>query len=70
MSLELARVLLEHGADMEAWDDEDERTTLLLGLRDGYLVFVHTLLRHGADTEARYKYDESPYTTQNKTTSM
>ena len=30
MSLELARVLLEHGADMEARDDDDKRTPLLL----------------------------------------
>jgi hypothetical protein len=53
MFLELARVLLERGADMEAWDDEDKRAPLLLGLRDGYADFAHILLRHGAETEAR-----------------
>jgi hypothetical protein len=34
MSLEFARVLLDRGVDMEAQDDDDKRTPLLLGLRD------------------------------------
>jgi hypothetical protein len=43
MSLELAQVLLEHSADMEAWDDDDRCTPLsvLTRFSDTALIQKH-----------------------------
>ena len=51
MSLELARVLLEHGTDMKAQDDDNECTPLLLGSRSVLTPFSDTaqIQKHGAN---------------------
>ena len=46
--LEPAQLLPGHGADVNAWDDNDKCTPLL----------AQFLLKHGAHTEAQDKYDE------------
>jgi len=57
--VEVARVLLEHGADTEARDGDD-RTPLLQASRDGHVELARVLLNHGADREARGKDDYNP----------
>jgi hypothetical protein len=52
MSLEFALVLLEHGADMKARDDDDEYTPLLLASRSVLTPFSDTaqIQKHGTNT--------------------
>jgi ankyrin repeat protein len=57
--LDVAQLLLEHGADPEAQDDE-EHSPLLLASQGGHVEVVRVLLEHGADTEARDEFDVSP----------
>ena len=57
--IEVARVLLEHGADTEARDNHG-RTPLLRASRDGHIELARVLLKHGANTEARDKENSSP----------
>ena len=57
--VEVARVLLEHGADTEARDDDD-RTPLLWASQFRHVELAQVLLEHGADTEARDKDNYSP----------
>jgi len=52
MSLELAQVLLEHGVDMKAQDENDKRTALLLG--------SICVLTPFSDTARIRMHDESP----------
>ena len=44
-----ARLLVDHGADINAIDDEYRSTPLGLAARRGQLELVHYLLDHGAD---------------------
>jgi ankyrin repeat protein len=57
--VEVARVLLEHGADTEARDD-DGYTPLLWASRFRHVDLAHVVLEHGAHTEARDKDNYSP----------
>ena len=51
--VDIVRLLLEHGADAQAQDD-DKRTPLLLASLNGHLEAARVLLEHGANTEVRY----------------
>jgi hypothetical protein len=51
-NVEIAQLLLEHGANVKAQDD-DECTPLLLASQCGHVEVALILLDHGADTEAR-----------------
>jgi ankyrin repeat protein len=57
--LDVARLLLENGADTEAKDNE-EHTALLWASRGGHVDVVRVLLEHGADVETRDDFDVSP----------
>ena len=57
--LEVARVLLEHGADTEARNSGD-LTPLLWASKKGYAEVARDLLEHGADTEARDSDNHTP----------
>ena len=50
--VDVARLLLEHGADVNARDNV-EFSPLLLASREGYAKLARILLEHGADAEAR-----------------
>jgi ankyrin repeat protein len=56
---DIAQLLLDHGADGKALDD-DERTPLFLSSRYGHVEVARILLEHGADTETRNKVGNSP----------
>ena len=56
---DIARLLLEHGADRNARDDE-KRTSLYLSSEYGYVDVVRILLEQGADTEAQDGLLRSP----------
>jgi ankyrin repeat protein len=56
---DIALLLLEHGADAKAKDDE-ERTPLHLASQGGHVEVVRVLLEHGADMESRDVYSNSP----------
>ena len=51
-NVDVAQLLLEHGADVEAQDD-DKCTPLLLASQCGHVEVARILLERGADTEAR-----------------
>jgi len=57
--VDVVQLLLEHGADVDARDD-DERSPLHLASDGGHVEVVRVLLEHRADTEIRDKYDCSP----------
>jgi len=57
--LEVARVLLEHGADRHITTDEGD-TPLHLAIRRGHADVAVLLLRHGADPGALNRKGESP----------
>ena len=57
--LEVACMLIEHGADMEAQDKHGE-TPLHLALRNGQLKVAGTLIERGADVTAKDKRGETP----------
>ena len=50
--VELARILLKHGADIEAWD-ERERSPLALATSGGHAELIRVLLEHGANVNAQ-----------------
>jgi ankyrin repeat protein len=49
---DVAQLLLKHGADADAQDDE-KRTPLLRASKDGHVKVARALLEHGANTETR-----------------
>jgi ankyrin repeat protein len=57
--MDVTRLLLEHGADLEAQDD-DKCTPLLLASRREYVEVTRILLTYGADREARDSYVRTP----------
>jgi len=57
--MEVVRVLLEFGADLEV-KDLDGRTPLLRMSGRGDMELTRILLEHGADTEARDKHGHTP----------
>jgi ankyrin repeat protein len=57
---EIARVLLEHGADMNARTKWGERTALLEAADKGRSDVVNLLLDHGADIETRGTLNQTP----------
>jgi len=56
---QVARVLLECGADVTAQNNDDQ-TALHVASREGHLQVVRTLLEHGASTTARDKAGSTP----------
>ena len=56
---DVAQLLLEHGADADAQDDE-KRTSLIRASSHGHVKVARVLLEHGADTEARDEETWSP----------
>jgi ankyrin repeat protein len=57
--VDIAQLLLEHGADVDARDNA-ELTPLLLASREGHAELGRILLEHGADTEARDNDKRTP----------
>ena len=57
--IEIARLLIEHGADVNARND-DYTTPLHLACLNGDADLVRLLLSHGADPLARNDYDRTP----------
>ena len=57
--VEVARVLLEHGADREARNAYDW-SPLELASREGHVELVQVLLEYGADANARDKHGDTP----------
>ncbi|KAI5783775.1 ankyrin repeat-containing domain protein, partial [Pyronema domesticum] len=57
--LEMAQVLLEHGADIES-RDMDDRTALLYATKMGPKAIVQLLLDEGADLEAKDNTGRTP----------
>ena len=56
---QVARVLLECGADVTAQNDDSE-TPLHVASKEGHLQVVRVLLKHGASTSARDKVGSTP----------
>jgi Ankyrin repeats (3 copies) len=56
---EFVRILLQHGADTEARDNNNS-TPLHCASRQKHLEVVQLLLNHGADTTARNNYNNTP----------
>jgi ankyrin repeat protein len=57
--MDVTQLLLKHGADTEAQDD-DKCTPLLLASRRECVEVARVLLKHGADREARDSYNCTP----------
>ena len=58
-NVEIARVLLEHGADVNATHREAGSTALEYAVLTGQTAVVKLLLGAGADTSRRYRYDQT-----------
>ncbi|XP_019636860.1 PREDICTED: death-associated protein kinase 1-like [Branchiostoma belcheri] len=56
---EVAALLIEHGADLKAGDDDDQ-TSLHVASRYGQTEVAALLIEHGADLEARDGYQDTP----------
>jgi ankyrin repeat protein len=57
--VDVAQLLLEHGADAEA-RNKSETTPLILASQGGFVEVSRVLLERGADTEARDEYHWNP----------
>jgi len=59
-SLEAISLLLEHGADVNAWDQPRTSTPLIAAITSGQRAAVERLLRAGADPNVRNGEGDSP----------
>ncbi len=59
-NLDIARLLLEHGADANARQGEDF-TPLHAAAQNGQIEMIHLLLEHGADPAVRSANGKTPY---------
>jgi len=58
--LEVLLALLEHGADVNAWDAERDRTPLLEAVCENQLAAVELLLKAGAEPNVRSSEGDTP----------
>jgi ankyrin repeat protein len=58
-NVEIARTLLQHGADVNATHREAGSTALEYAVLTGRTAVVKLLLAAGADTDRRYRYDQT-----------
>jgi len=58
--LDVARMLIEHGADVSA-QNEDDQTPLHLASKAGQLGVARTLIERGADVSAQDKDGQTPF---------
>jgi ankyrin repeat protein len=59
-AVELVRVLLEHGAEVEAWDVDRNETPLLSASVPGGAAVARVLLEAGANANVRNRVGDSP----------
>src|SRR6266403_891490 len=58
--LDVARILIDHGAEINARSTEDSWTPLHLAAKNGGVEFVRVLLEHGANVSAEDKEGRTP----------
>jgi len=59
-NVEIAKVLLEHGADINVRNNKRGDTPLHRAVAKGNVEMVKFLLKQGADVHARNRYDDPP----------